>query len=439
MLNQEALEVIFRYPQTKRENRRNPDSQKPRVLVAGRNYASNLCMARAFGKAGYEIEVVRIVKRMPPIRWGLSVLHPEAYSKYVKAYHICVTNGEETSFVNKLRELADPNRKMLLIPADDLAVSIVDEYYNELKELYVIPNVDDRQGEIGRLMNKRTQMELAAAAGLPVVNNCVIHVHAGEIEIPDTIKYPCFIKPNVSKNGFKTLMRKCESREELQETLVNIGSKMDLEMKVEDFVDIRKEYAILGLSTKEGVIAPGFFCTEAGGHGGWRGVAMSGRVLPRDNQKELIDKICSFIKTLNFEGLFDVDLIEGQDGTVYFVELNLRYGGSGYAIVESGANLPGMFADYMLMNKPVDMDCCVQPGKTFLNERVMLGEYKEWHLTRAEMKKWMKKVDIHFIYDEEDPKPYRRFAWMVALMPVQKMRIKFLVAIGLRKKRLDVE
>lgn len=417
-----ALQVVFRYPQTKRENQRNPEAEKPRIIVSGRNYASNLCLARAFGKAGYEVEVLRIYQRLPRYKRFLGMLHPDAYSKYIKAHHVCVTRGRSLTLVNKLRELADPNRKMLLIPADDLVASIVDEYYNELAELYVIPNVDGCQGAIGHLMNKETQTELAIAAGLPVLNSCVIRSSNRQFEIPETVKYPCFIKPNISKNGSKTKMQRCNDRDELYNALADLAKQRDFEMKVEDFVDIRREYSILGLSTKDVVIGPGLFGADFGGHGGQRGIAMSGEVLPRSQQGELIDHVCRFIKSLNYEGLFDVDLIETMDGEVYFVELNLRYGGSGYSIVESGVNLPGMFADYMLMNKPVDVDCCVQPGKTFVNERVMLGEYKEGYLTAADMKEWMKKVDIHFIYDEEDPMAYKCYKKLVFLTKLKKLK-----------------
>lgn len=417
-----VLQIIFQYPQTKPGNQRNPDSRNPRVIVVGRTYASNLCLARSFGKAGYDVEVLCVYQELSIFRCLLGIPNPDAYSKYIKAYHICWTHDQSLPLVDKLRKLADPNRKMLLIPADDLVASIVDEYYDELKELYVIPNVDGCQGSIGRLMNKETQTDLAIAAGLPVLNSCVIRSCHRQFEIPETVKYPCFIKPNISKNGSKTKMQRCNDRDELYNALADLAKQRDFEMKVEDFVDIRREYSILGLSTKDVVIGPGLFGADFGGHGGQRGIAMSGEVLPRSQQGELIDDVCRFIKSLNYEGLFDVDLIETMDGKVYFVELNLRYGGSGYSIVESGVNLPGMFADYMLMNKPVDVDCCVQPGKTFVNERVMLGEYKEGYLTAADMKEWMKKVDIHFIYDEEDPMAYQCYKKLVFLTRLKKLK-----------------
>ena len=55
-----AKHILLGLPQTKAENKRNPESEKPRVIVSGRNYCSNLSLARAFGQAGYEVEIVRV-------------------------------------------------------------------------------------------------------------------------------------------------------------------------------------------------------------------------------------------------------------------------------------------------------------------------------------------------------------------------------------------
>lgn len=417
---------ILQYPQTKKKNRRDPNSERPRVIVSGRNYASNLCLARSFGEAGYEVEILRIFQKGPGLKQIMRQLQPDAYSKYIKAYHVCVTKRQGIMLVKKLKELADPGRKMLLIPADDLVASIADEYYDDLKDLYAMPNIEGRSGAINRLMSKEIQMELAKAAGLPVINSCVICSSNGRFEIPDAVQYPCFIKPNISKNSSKSKMQRCDSKEELHAALTQLAKNKNFEMMVEDFVDIRKEYAILGLSTKDGVIAPGFFGTEEGGHDARRGVAMVGKVLPCSQQQKLIDDIVKFIETLHYEGLFDVDLIETTDGKLYFVELNLRYGASGYAITKSGANLPGMFADYMLLHKSVDMSCKVeQPGKTFISERVMLGEFMDDFLSFADVKRWMNTVDIHFIKNEEDPKAYRHFKKYLTLTRILKPYILY--------------
>ena len=406
-----AKHILLGLPQTKAENKRNPESEKPRVIVSGRNYCSNLSLARAFGQAGYEVEIVRVFAKKPRMLSVIKMLKPDAYSKYVKAYHVCVTNNNNYVLKNILLSIADKDRKMLLIPADDLVANAVDRYYEELKDSYLMPNINDEAHEIRAMMEKARQTSLAREAGLPVVNSCVVRIKKGsDIEVPETVTYPCFIKPNVSIKGLKTKMKKCETEEELIEALSKNAKNKKTSYLVEDFIDIKRECSLLGISTKDGVAIPGFFGADIGGNDARRGVALTGTVLPVETQQTLVDNIKKFIASIGFEGIFDIDLIEAKDGTMYFVELNLRYGGSGYAITHCGANLPGMFADYMLMGKPIDLDCAVkETGKTFISEKIMLEEYMHSFITKQQMKKLFSEADIHFVYNEDDMAPYNHF------------------------------
>lgn len=401
---------LLGYPQMKKKNRRDPNSELPRVLVSGRNYCSNLTMARSLGKAGYEVEILRIYQVKPKRKNLMKQMKPDAYSKYIKGYYECVSRRKSRRIVNRLIKLADPDRKMLLIPADDLVAYIADHYYDILSEYYLIPNVNETPDKICNLMSKEVQKDLAIKANLPVINSCVIKAYKGEFEIPETVTYPCFIKPNISKNSSKSRMRKCDSEEELVEALTEFSKKKQIEMLVEDFVDIKKEYSILGVSTRDGVIGPGFFVAEEGGQQEHRGVAVVGKTLPTSEYQELIDSILKFIETLNFNGLYDVDLIETTDGKMYFVELNMRFGASGYAFTECGVNLPGMFADYMIKGKKLDLDCKVEEtGKTFVSEKVLIEEYMKNRLSKEKLNEYLESVDIHFVMDDDDPKAYKHF------------------------------
>lgn len=417
---------LLGYPQSKAKNKRNPLSDKPRVLVAGRNYSSNLCMARAVGMAGYEVEVFRLFKVLPEFGTIRRYLKPDAYSKYVKAFHVCVSLNKNQIIFEKLLAIADKRKRMLLIPTDDLVADVIDEHYKKLQKYYILPNVHGISGEVGRLMSKDVQGSLARAAGLPVINSCLITVkHGKKPIIPGSVIYPCFVKPNISKNSSKGKMRRCNNETDLRRTLRRYAREGDVEMVCQEFVAIEKEYSILGVSTKDGAIGPGFFCADAGGHGGRRGVALMGRVLPLDKYKELIDKVVSFVGSLGYEGLFDVDLIEDKNGKFYFVELNLRFGGSGYAITASGLNLPGMYADYAVFGKPIDMNAKIErPGKSFLNERVALGEYLGGFITYKDIKAAEKKADICFIKNDEDPKPYRHFKKFCILSAIEKFKFR---------------
>ena len=141
------------------------------------------------------MEILRIFQVRPSRKNLMKKLKPDAYSKYIKAYYVCVSQRRSRRIMKRMIRIADPDRKMLLIPADDLIANIIDDYMDELREYYYLPNIDDTPREINKLMSKEYQKELAKKAGLPLVNSCVIRTRDGEFEIPNSVTYPCFIKP----------------------------------------------------------------------------------------------------------------------------------------------------------------------------------------------------------------------------------------------------
>lgn len=401
---------LLGYPQTRAKNRRDPQSPLPRVLVAGRNYCSNLCMARSLGEAGYEVEVLRLFQSKPGKKDYMRKPLPEAYSKYVKAYYPFVTRRKDRRIVEKLIEIADRDHKILIVPVDDLVAAVIDENYDELSRYYLMPSVNGCGGGVSALMRKGVQKELADKAGLPVLNSCTIKTEDGNFEIPGSVKYPCFVKPNVSKDSYKHNMRICGCREELEKALAELSEKKDISVLVEDYADIVKEYSLLGLSTTDGVVSPGFFGMDEGGRDEHRGVALTGSLLDINEHRELVDRLNIFVASLGFNGLFDIDLAETADGKMYFLEINMRSGASGYVLTKCGVNLPGMFADYMIKGEIPDFDASVgSGGATFVSERVLIDEYAGGRIDMDKVSECMAKADVHFIKSDDDPKPYRHF------------------------------
>lgn len=412
-------------PQDKKKNARNSQSENPRAIVAGRNYLSNLCMAKSLGEGGYDVEVVKIFQKRPKLRNIKRYIKPDKYSKYVKAYYTFVSDRIPENIRDFFVKISDPNRKMLLVPCDDLIASVVDEFYNDLKEYYILPNVNDTEGQVNYLMEKDVQKRLAKEAGLPVIGSTVIKSEGGEFEIPDTVNYPCFIKPNVSKNSAKAKMKKCDNRKVLRNTLESYARRKDFEMIVEDFVDIKREFSILGVSTKDGANGPGYFGAVAGGQIEHRGVAVTGEIIPVSAEQELIDKCVAFVGSLGFDGLYDIDLIQDVNGKMYFVEVNMRFGASGYAYTKLGCNLPKMYADYMAHGTPIDMNAVIEKtGDIFVSEKVLVEEYTSGRLTKTQYNQYMKEADIHFIKDADDKKPYRHFRRALPILGIiRKMYI----------------
>lgn len=398
------------------------ETGRPCVVVTGRNYCNILAMSRALGKAGYDVEVLRIFKTKPGRFKMLRRMKPEAHSRYVRAYHECIADNDAGCIADWLISHSAGNPGRLLLPSDDYSAWAADEELDELRKHYTVPSVADKAGEIIRLMDKNEQKRLAADFNLPMLQSTLIKSEGGHFEIPPDISFPCFIKPNISMNSTKAKMRKCADMDELAWVLDEYAVSGDFEILAEEYADIKNEYSLLGASTPDGITAPCLFRTVRGGHRERRGVALMGETMPCEGLQPIIDECCRFIQALHYSGLFDADFIETQDGKIYFIELNFRAGASMHAFTEAGVNLPGMFADSIIKGIDLEKNCKVEEtGKLFISEKVLMEEYARNDASKAEVKSWMNEADVHFVKDDNDPGPYkyfRRFYAAAALMRV---------------------
>ena len=388
------------------------ENDRPVVLVVGRDYFSNLAVARSVGKAGYRSEVLHVYDTTVPrvILQLLFIPRSEMFSKYVSRYYPCITQRDGEEIYRALCRYGDQAQRKLLIPTDDLAAAVVDTHYDALKTRYIIQNVKDTQGAICELMDKRVQKELAQRFGIPVVNGRAIRVCNGSFHIPSGVRYPCFIKPNVSMTAAKSTIQACQNREELEKALSSFAPQKELDVMVEDYVKIATEYTLLGISAGDTAIAPAFYTANKDGDKERRGATLVGRTLSCQEQAVLIEKLRRFVSSLGFTGLYNIDLIEDAAGHIYFTEINLRYAAAGCVFAQSGLNLPGMYADHVFSGKPIDTDCeNSRPGLRFAAERGLLDCYTKGIYTRSQIRKIMDEADVLLMQDADDPAPYENF------------------------------
>lgn len=389
---------------------KNEATAKPRVLIISRNYSNLLCMARSLAGGNYDIEMVRLSQKKSKLVKIISRWNPESTCKYISKYHVCMTGDDPKGFLKFLMKVRDPKRKTLIISCDDLSLPWIDQHYDKLKKYYILSHVQDTKGKLDQLMHKEVQKKLVFDFGLPAAGSHEIIIQDGQYEIPDGIQYPCFLKTAVLVNGSKAYLKRYDHPEELAQAVQIMAEKFqNVPLLVEDYIDINTEYAILGICANEKVLIPdGCLAFVKGGHGRRTGIMATGKVVSNPALLAFIEELKRFLKTLGYTGLFDVDVLASRD-QLYYCELNLRFGGSGYGITESGVNLPRMYADYMLFGKAFPEETHLAGiGKRFVSEKVLLEDRTEGYLTRKEAKKEMEQADIHFIYDKEDPKPYRR-------------------------------
>lgn len=381
--------------------------KKQKVIVIGHSSTLRLGIVRAVGELGCDITVVVLTPFWPFTKKLRTVRPFDCYSKYISQIYYCnAENGEEL-----VRLLLDkckaPEQKPILFPISDFSMVVIDDNKNRLSPFFVFPYLLNPSDSMRQWMDKSKQKELARINGLDVPEYKIIEICNYLFEIPKDIRYPCFTKALSSIDGGKQYFNRCNDRDDLYRTLDAIRTQKYARILVEDFKNIDTEYAVLGFSNGEEVIFPGIIhiVTQTASH---FGVAMTGEVIPINGFEKILDRFKSFVLQMGFVGVFDIDFYYSEE-KFYFAEMNLRFGGSGYAVTKSGVNLPAMLIRYFRGEDISQMKSKIDVKTSYVNERMCEDDWSEKKITTKEYLRTIASADIHFVKDESDPGPYRKY------------------------------
>lgn len=381
---------------------------KKKVVVIGHGYTSRLAVIRSVAQIGCEITVIVVLEKHRLNNKNNKKKPIDCYSKYVNRY-LFYEEGDDDSLVKLLlSECVDPLQKVVLFPDSDFSASVIDRNQNQLKEHFLFPHVQYTQGAIVEWMNKTRQKILAEKNGLKTASSSVVIIANHEYQLPQGIKYPCFVKPLVSIIGGKRVLRRCNNEEELRECLNFAADISDMDVLIEDYKVIDDEYAILGFSDGTEVIIPGIIKILELSHGGHFGVASKGMIMPIAGFEDLVKKFTDLVLQIGFVGVFDIDFFH-SDGDFYFGELNLRIGGSCYSLTKMGVNLPGMMVKNLCGETIDGMKKEIHSAATFVNERMLLDDWNSRYISTNKFNDIIKTADISFVKDKNDKLPFRYF------------------------------
>ena len=382
----------------------------PKVVIIGHSYTSRLGIIRSVAQIRSEITVI-VVTGVKRDGITLNDKKPiDCYSKYVSRVYYCLRTDKERLIQILLDHCTDSQQKVVLIPDSDDMVVAIDKYQEQLKEFFLFPHILHQSGKIEYWMDKTHQKELAKEVGLNVADlQQVIEIKDGQYTIPSNLNYPCFSKPLATMNGGKGGMRRCNNAQELADALnyiIKYRSK-NVKVLIEDYKEIDQEYALLGFSDGKEVIIPAIMkFLSLSKHN--NGIARQGVVMPVNGIEKLIDKFSQLILKIGFIGVFDIDFYE-SGGEFYFCEVNLRFGGSGYAITKMGVNLPAMMVKY-LTGEPIEaMNKSISGTAIYANERMCLDDWYNGYISRKEYNSILGNSNIHFVLDGNDSLPEKYY------------------------------
>ena len=395
---------------------------KQKVVIIGHGYLSRLALIRSLGQAGYDVTVIVTM-------YGeVNTTQPlDCYSKYVSDVYYCNARDNDGLIKILMERCTCVDQKVVIIPDSDWSASIVDNNRNILKEHFLFPQIYDKDVYVTNLMDKERQKKLAREIGLTVPNTTSLKVVDGIIPDLSQVLYPCFTKALTTMGGGKQWFKRCNNETELRKALTSFAKGGNAEILVEDFIEIEKEYAVVGVTNGKNVIIPGIirFVENCQCH---LGIARKGEILPVKGYEQLLEQFKQYVKKTNFVGLFDIDFLYSK-GKYYFCEMNFRYGGSGYAYTKSGINLPAMFVQ--MTNGQLDISTVketITEKRIYINERMLLDDLRAKNLTIREFNNAINTTDISFVKDEEDPKPQRRYNRLVT-----EVKVKYLLKKILRR------
>lgn len=398
---------------------------KKKVIVIGNSYTTRLGIIRSVAQVECDIIVIVIGHYGDSVQDIKATKPIDCYSKYVnKVLYYSEEAGKEGLVKLILEECVDDNQKAIIIPSSDFSASAIDSYQSLLKDYFLFPHIQFKEGAVSAWMNKMVQKEKAIEVGLNVPKAVIVEIKDHQYNIPRSIEFPCFTKPMNSLNGGKKCVKKCNSQEELNNILdvaVEYGISNIL---VEDYINIEEEYAILGFSDGKEVIIPGLIHFLKGSQN-YPGVALMGKVQSVQGYEELIEKFALYIQEIGFFGIFDIDFFE-SGGKYYFGELNFRIGASAYAITKMGVNLPAMFVKYISGEDIDGMQRQFEGSAVYVNERICLKDWYNNKIATKEYRTIVRSAEISFVADDDDPDPYKIYNKRFVILSIKRLIRKML-------------
>lgn len=304
--------------------------KKHKFIVFCRDHNNPLGMCWSLAKEGISPIVVLIGEKPSMVN----------HSNCVREYYQFNTLAEGFSFiVNSYKN--EPFKPFLLTGQDELT-EYVDQHYNEIKDFFYTYN-DGAQGAITFNNQKDVQCRIA--------EECGIHSPKGVVlkkgEVPQGLRYPIFTKVTMATRGaWKQDVHICKNEKELTDAWSEIEAD---EMLVQEFIEKKNELCIDGFSIKGG---EEIFLSYTSEYIRFSNKSFGNYMrMKKYNNEDVKNKIKSMIRKTGYSGIFCVECIIDKNEDLYFLEVNYRYSGWGYAHTYGGVNLPLLWAKSTLANK----------------------------------------------------------------------------------------
>lgn len=360
-----------------------------------------LGLVRSLGEAGYRPECYCYGNR------GNFILA----SRYVSKSRVFKTAADVLAFL--IDYPCSEGEKPILFTIPDDPAYLVDQHQDVLKEKFILMTAG-KQGNIAYWMDKRHMATVAQKHGLVVPWTIEL---SKDDAIPEAINYPVFTKSTSTVIGGKEDEGVCWNPKELEAKKGTLISDRFLVMK---YIKKRKELNFFGLSIKGKVYIDyrdeiSRFPNGAYGYYG---------PFSRLGYDEVRQKCISMMAEIGYDGLFDIEFLLGEDGILYFMEINFRVDGAIYKLTP-GVNLPAEWCRLVGMAQEELPDALPLKRAYFTG----MTEFHDFRVSVLSGKmnpiKWFWdfcRADVYIFLNRKDPKPVFVWLWSNLVNFIRKRR-----------------
>lgn len=382
---------------------------KNKAVILGSNYYIGLSTIRCLGIKGIHTVAVDYSDKGA---YG-------ARSKYCSERLIAPYYKEDPKgFVEFLKDYAaKQSAPPVLIPCHDNYVEIVDEYLDELREYYLIPQT--QAGLYTKLMKKDTLERIAKERGVAVPETVRPDEEDFLDRVEEEIKYPCIVKPVDSPafiDTFRVKIFKVNNKEELMQAIEK-ANKAGLEVIVQRIIPGFDDHmhtfdAYLNQDSK---VTHWTTCQK------FRQYPINFGASVYTGQKfvpELYEIGAKFLEGLNYKGFAEIEFKkDAETGKFYLIEINVRITNFNSLLYKVGLNIP--YITYReLTGQPLEPKAITEDTNMVFwyafEDLLAIKEYiRTGQLTLKEVFLSFFKPKAYAIWDWKDPMPAFSFVGML--------------------------
>ena len=360
-----------------------------RAIVIGHDAVNALGLVQSLGREGVDVTAILECEKSELIR----------HSNYAKEI-ITVSDFEEAVEVLLTRFAGE--EKIPVFPAGDGIALTLSQNYERLEKHFLIEHFMGAY-TMEQLMNKELQIGLAIKHNFNVPYSICV---SKPFCVPETIVYPCIVKPLVSCLGDKRDILIAQNADELKDILENRVTFSE-SLIIQQFIEKDYEYDIMGCVYKNGEVYIPLSDRMVKFNHFLQDLSTVSYIEPLDaNIAVEVEKIRTLMNEVGYVGLFSVEFMHNKkDGLIYFTEVNFRNDGANAFIVHEGVNLPFLhFQD--LLEQPKKRFTPTTKSKKYILEGSHFSNLIRKGISFREWLSDLKGVDGFRYYFKDDKAPF---------------------------------